>query len=253
MRTLVLERREHVGGAAETAELGGVRVPRLAHTVGRLRPSVVKRPRPPLARPAPRRAGRPRLRAAAGRPRDHALGATRAGRSPACGTWSGARRRRVPRLRPPRPLARAGSSPTSRRETPPDIKAPGIGDALTGLQARADVPRPRQARLAHDPAGPADGRRRLRRRGVRDRRAAGGDRLARRPLSRSLGPWSAGTTAILLADGAGNDGGAAGQTVFAIGGPGRAVRGAGGRGARGRRRDPQRRRGRRDHARATAA
>jgi phytoene dehydrogenase-like protein len=35
-----------------------------------------------------------------------------------------------------------------------------------------------------------------------------------------LGPWSAGSTAILLADGAGNDGGAAGQTVFAIGGPG---------------------------------
>jgi phytoene dehydrogenase-like protein len=35
-----------------------------------------------------------------------------------------------------------------------------------------------------------------------------------------LGPWSAGSTAILLGDSAGNDGGAAGQTVFAIGGPG---------------------------------
>ncbi|HLO36365.1 MAG TPA: NAD(P)-binding protein, partial [Candidatus Deferrimicrobium sp.] len=41
-RTLVLEGREHVGGAAETAELGGVRVPRLADTVGRIRPSIVK-------------------------------------------------------------------------------------------------------------------------------------------------------------------------------------------------------------------
>ena len=41
-RTLVLERREHVGGAAETADLGGVRVPRLADTVGRIRPTVVK-------------------------------------------------------------------------------------------------------------------------------------------------------------------------------------------------------------------
>ncbi|HET9344792.1 MAG TPA: NAD(P)-binding protein, partial [Candidatus Limnocylindrales bacterium] len=41
-RTLVLERRERIGGAAETSELGGARVPRLAHTVGRLRPSVVK-------------------------------------------------------------------------------------------------------------------------------------------------------------------------------------------------------------------
>jgi phytoene dehydrogenase-like protein len=35
-----------------------------------------------------------------------------------------------------------------------------------------------------------------------------------------MGPWSAGTTAVLLADSAGNDGGAAGQTVFARGGPG---------------------------------
>ena len=41
-RVVVLERRERVGGAAETAELGGVRVPRLAHTIGRLRPSVVR-------------------------------------------------------------------------------------------------------------------------------------------------------------------------------------------------------------------
>ncbi|HSL34818.1 MAG TPA: NAD(P)/FAD-dependent oxidoreductase, partial [Candidatus Limnocylindrales bacterium] len=36
----------------------------------------------------------------------------------------------------------------------------------------------------------------------------------------SVGPWSAGTTAILLGDSAANDGGAAGQTIFAIGGPG---------------------------------
>ena len=43
MRTLVLERRDHVGGAAETTQLAkGVRVPTLAHTVGRLRPSVQK-------------------------------------------------------------------------------------------------------------------------------------------------------------------------------------------------------------------
>src|SRR5262245_31782772 len=41
LRTLVLERREHVGGAAETSLLAkNVRVPRLAHTVGRLRASV---------------------------------------------------------------------------------------------------------------------------------------------------------------------------------------------------------------------
>ena len=36
----------------------------------------------------------------------------------------------------------------------------------------------------------------------------------------AMGPWSAGTAAVLLADSAGSDGGAAGQTVFAKGGPG---------------------------------
>ena len=41
LRTLVLERRDRVGGAADTTELApGLRVPTLAHTVGRLRPSV---------------------------------------------------------------------------------------------------------------------------------------------------------------------------------------------------------------------
>ncbi|HYO42724.1 MAG TPA: FAD-dependent oxidoreductase, partial [Candidatus Limnocylindrales bacterium] len=42
LRVLVLESRGIVGGAAVTEALGGVRVPSLAHTVGRLRPSVVR-------------------------------------------------------------------------------------------------------------------------------------------------------------------------------------------------------------------
>jgi phytoene dehydrogenase-like protein len=36
----------------------------------------------------------------------------------------------------------------------------------------------------------------------------------------AMGPWTAGTTAVLLSDSADNDGGAAGQTAFARGGPG---------------------------------
>jgi phytoene dehydrogenase-like protein len=36
----------------------------------------------------------------------------------------------------------------------------------------------------------------------------------------AMGPWSAGSAYVLLNDSAGNDGGAAGQTVFARGGPG---------------------------------
>src|SRR5205814_2088024 len=43
---------------------------------------------------------------------------------------------------------------------------------------------------------------------------------ARGVLFTAMGPWTAGTAAVLLADAAGNDGGAAGQTVFAEGGPG---------------------------------
>src|SRR3954447_24913562 len=43
LRTVLLERRETVGGAVGTTELArGARVPTLAHTVGRLRPSVVR-------------------------------------------------------------------------------------------------------------------------------------------------------------------------------------------------------------------
>ena len=43
LRTLVLEARETVGGMAETREIWpGVRVPVLAHTVGRLRPQVAR-------------------------------------------------------------------------------------------------------------------------------------------------------------------------------------------------------------------
>ncbi|HET7170017.1 MAG TPA: NAD(P)/FAD-dependent oxidoreductase [Gaiellales bacterium] len=42
---------------------------------------------------------------------------------------------------------------------------------------------------------------------------------ARGSLFTAMGPWSAGTTAVLLADSAGNDGGAAGQTAFATSGP----------------------------------
>jgi phytoene dehydrogenase-like protein len=38
-------------------------------------------------------------------------------------------------------------------------------------------------------------------------------------LFTAMGPWTAGTAAVLLADSAGNDGAGAGQTVFAMGGP----------------------------------
>jgi phytoene dehydrogenase-like protein len=49
--------------------------------------------------------------------------------------------------------------------------------------------------------------------------AVRGALAARGSLFTAMGPWSAGTACVLLADSAGNDGGAAGQTAFAKGGP----------------------------------
>jgi phytoene dehydrogenase-like protein len=49
--------------------------------------------------------------------------------------------------------------------------------------------------------------------------AVRGPLAARGSLFTAMGPWSAGTALVLLTDSAGNDGGAAGQTAFAKGGP----------------------------------
>ncbi len=159
----------------------------------------------------------------------------------------GARRRRLRRAstdasaRSARFLAELGDHDAARhRVTGAGRRAHRVcklGRAFRGLGRR---------RRPDDPAGPADGRRRLRGRVVRGRRSSGRRSPGAASRYTAMGPWSAGTTAVLLADSAGNDGGAAGETVFARGGPGAlsaALVGA----TRGRRRDPDRRRGRRHH------
>ena len=124
LRTVVLERRETLGGAAITSELApGVRVPTLAHTVGRLRPSVVrdldlKRHGLSLVGPDVR-AFAPGLDGDGDRP----VGRRRPGPPRACVPTSAARRRRAtPRstgsfARWPASSARspAGRRPTSSR------------------------------------------------------------------------------------------------------------------------------------------
>ena len=148
---------------------------------GRAAPAVGRQgSRPALARPAAGRAGRPGLRAAARRPGDHALGRPGPDRRRPPRVVR-PRRRRVPGLRPARPVARPVPRRARRRDAAGHQVARDRRRAHRA-EARPDVPRPRQARRPHDPAGPADGRRGLRRRGVRDRRPAGRDRLARRPL-----------------------------------------------------------------------
>jgi phytoene dehydrogenase-like protein len=218
LRTIVLERREALGGAATTSELApGARVPTLAHTVGRLRPAVLrdldlKRHGLSLVAPdvrvlAPGRDGdavvlwsdvartAEGLRARSAHDAEHYPAFDRTVRS------------------------LAGFLADLAERTPPDIESPGLADAAAGLQLGR----------AFRGLGRRDARTltRVLPMAVADFVAESfeGDALKAAIAWRgvhytAMGPWSAGTTAVLLADSAGNDGGAAGQTVFARGGPG---------------------------------
>jgi phytoene dehydrogenase-like protein len=103
--------------------------------------------------------------------------------------------------------------------TPPDIESPGLTDAIAGLQLGRTfrgLGRERGRTITRVlPMAVADF--------VAESFETDAVRAAiawRGVQYTSMGPWSAGTTAVLLTDAAGNDGGAAGQTVFARGGPG---------------------------------
>ncbi len=214
MRTLVLERRERVGGAADTTQLArGIRVPALAHTVGRLRPSVQKDLS--LAKHGLSLVS-PDVRVFAPSPGGSAVTLWADAKKTAAGLGDDGpgylqfdkRARQLGKF-----LDDLG------RATPPDIKAPGLGDAVAGLKlgrsfkglgrdGSRTVLRVLPMAIADLVAESVESdvlRAALAWRGVR---------------FGAVGPWSAGTAAMLLADGAGNDGGAAGETVFAKGGPG---------------------------------
>jgi phytoene dehydrogenase-like protein len=214
----VLERRGRLGGAVETASLGGVRIPRLADTVGRLRPSVandldlMKRHGLKLVAPT--------VRTFAPQPDGRAISLWLDDAKTVDGLreWSARDADRWLEFdRLVRSLGRFVEKLAA--ETPPDIKSPGLADALAGLRLgrtfRGLGRKDSHTILRVLPMAVADF--------VAEAfetdalRAA----IAWRGVRHSfLGPWSAGSTAILLADSAGNDGGAAGQTVLALGGPG---------------------------------
>ena len=221
LRTLVLERRDRLGGAVDTTQLAkGIRVPTLAHTVGRLRPSVQKDlglSRHGLSLVAPE------VRVFAPSPEGSAIT-----------LWGDAGRTAVEfRMRSAGISARDAEAYLAfdrrvrslgrflddfGRSTPPDIESPGLADAIAAL------------RLGRSFKGLGrDGSRTV----LRVLPMAAADFVAESFESVELraalawrgvrfgavGPWSAGTAAMLLMDGAGNDGGAAGETVFAKGGP----------------------------------
>ena len=218
LRTVVLERRETTGGAATTTELvRGVRVPTLAHTVGRLRPSIV---RELGLKQHGLRLVAPQVRAFSPSPDGSAVTLwdddTR--------TAEGLRRTSAhdadayPEFdRLVRSLGRFLGEVAA--ATPPDIESPGIGDAIRGLSLGR----------TYRGLGRGDGRTILRvlPMAVADFVAEAFETDALRAAIAwrgvqytNMGPWSASTAAVLLADSAGTDSGAAGQTVFAEGGPG---------------------------------
>ena len=218
LRTVVLERRPTVGGAAATSELApGARVPTLAHTVGRLRPSVVRDL--DLKRHGLSLVG-PEVRAFAPGQDGEAVVLW----SDVAKTAEGLRSRSAADADAYASFdtlvrALSGFLGEIAGRTPPDIESPGLGDALAGLQLGRTF-----RGLGRD-----NGRTitRVLPMAIADFVAesfqtdAVQAAIAWRGVQyTSMGPWSAGTTAVLLTDSAGNDGGAAGQTVFARGGPG---------------------------------
>jgi phytoene dehydrogenase-like protein len=218
LKTLVLERRDRVGGAADTSEIAkNVRVPTVAHTVGRLRASVhrdldLKAHGLTLVGPT--------VRVFAPQPDGTAVVLEDEVARTADGLKAVSTRdaeaypafdRRV------RAIGRFLDELA--KTTPPDLGGPGLGDAIAGLKLGR----------AYRGLGKVDARTILRilPMAVADFVAESFESDALRAAIAwrgvrfgAVGPWSGGTTAVLLADSAGNDGGAAGETVFARGGPG---------------------------------
>ncbi len=233
VRVLVLERRDRIGGIADTIELApGWRAPAVAQTVGRLRPSIV---RELGLRAHGLSLVAPDVRVFAPQPDGRAitLWADPATTAEGLRAWSEHDAERYVGFdRLVRSIGRFLAELNA--STPPDVKAPGLGDALAGLRLGR----------AFRGLGRGDARSVLRILPMAiadfvaeafETDALQGVLAARGVHATAMGPWSAGTAAVFLNDSAGNDGGAAGQTVYARGGPGAlstaladAVRAAGG-------------------------
>ena len=218
MRTLIVERREAVGGALATAEiLPGARIPVYAHTVGRLRGSIARdlglaadglRLVQPAARVTSLRADGPPI-TLWGDPVRTAAELSDISRRDAA-AWVGLDAE-----------VRTLSGVLSRLMaiTPPDPSGAVPGDIMAalrlGLHFRGLDETHARALLRVLPQSIADFLEdRLETDALRAMLAVRGIRYS------SMGPHSAGTTQVFLADSAGNDGGAPGETVYARGGPG---------------------------------
>jgi phytoene dehydrogenase-like protein len=215
---VVLERRDRPGGAADTAEIApGFRVPAAAHTVGRFRRSLIRRlgleqhglrliePEVRVHVPSPDGRGLT-LWADPGRTGEELR------------AWSRRDAEAYPRFdRKIRALASFVAD--LHAMTPPDPTGPSLSDAMGGL---------RLLRRIRRLGGPGNTREVLRVlpmavadlvKDAFETEVLRGAVAARGVQYTAMGPWSAGTVAVLLSDSVGG-GGAAGQSTSAAGGPG---------------------------------
>jgi phytoene dehydrogenase-like protein len=217
-RVTVVERAEEVGGILRPVRLAdGFTAPGVAHTVGRLRPTVARDLK--LARHgyAPIE---PSVRVFAPQPD---------GRSVTF--WADAARTATDlrEMSDADADAYAGFDQKVRAiasflayvnvATPPDVRSPSIADALAGLRlgkAFRDLgTKTGREAIRTLPMAVADlvGE-------VFESEAVRGPLATRGVLYTGVGPWASGTAAVFLNDSAGNEGGAAGQATFARGGTG---------------------------------
>ena len=215
-KVTLLEAASEVGGILRTTSPAeGVTAPGIAHTVGRLRPSVVKDLQ--LERHG-FEAITPEVRMFAPQPDGSGV------------TFWGDPARTASELRSlsPHDADAFGGFDAKMRSiasflayinvaTPPDAKSPSIADAMMGLKL---------GRAFRD-LGAKTGREAIRAlpmavadlvQEVFETEAVRGPLTTRGVLFTSMGPWATGTAAVFLNDSAGTDGGAAGTAVFARGG-----------------------------------
>jgi phytoene dehydrogenase-like protein len=217
-RVLVLEKRERVGGVLDTLDVApGVKAPGIVHTVGRLRRSVIDDlglVRSGLA------LIEPPVRVFAPQPEGPAITLWADPQRTASGLQerSAADAQAYPRFEK-KVRSLASFLAHLNAATPPDLRSPTFADAVAGVKlgkafkglgtkAGREITRALPMALA-DFVGEAF-----------EDDALQAVIASRGVLYTAQGPWSAGSTTNLLNDSAGNDGGAAGQSVFAKGGPG---------------------------------
>lgn len=217
-KVTLLEAGDRVGGTLRTTSpTEGVTAPGITHTVGRLRPSVVKDLQ--LERHG-FESITPAVRMFAPQPDGSAV------------TFWGDPARTASELRgrsahdadafadfDAKMRAIASFLAYVNVATPPDAKSPSIADAMMGLKLGK----------AFRDLGAKTGREAIRAlpmavadlvQEVFDEEAVRGPLATRGVLYTSMGPWATGTAAVFLNDSAGTDGGAAGTAVFARGGTG---------------------------------